>query len=311
MSYQYELEKGSRKYTCPACRRKTYVRYIDVETGEYLSDEVGRCDREVKCGYHQKPRDYFLKSGENPFNKRHECKDKRTTEVKAPDEKPFFVPDVLFRKSLQHYEQNSLFLFLCELFGLDKAEELCTWYCVGTSRYRPGACVFWYLDDSGKVTRGKVMQYDETGHRVKANGSTHSVHKLMKLGGLPELHLYGLHLVRLDKTLPVAIVESEKSAILTAGYFKNFVWMATGSLSTLTGERLEPLQNREIVLFPDGGAFEKWQEKAESLSRRYNIRCSDALERSLTDEQREAGYDIGDFVVDAVRGDRRARAGFG
>lgn len=99
----------------------------------------------------------------------------------------------------------------------------------------------------------------------------------MKLGKLPELHLYGLHLLRLDQRRPVAVVESEKSAILAAWYFREYLWMATGSLSTLTAERLLPLKGREIVLFPDGGAFEIWQQKAESLSRRFNIRCSDVL----------------------------------
>lgn len=309
MSYQYELEKGSTKHICPACRRKTYVRYVDVETGEYLSDEVGRCDREVKCGYHQKPRDYFLKSGENPSNKRLLWNDRKAKGTTKPIEKPVFVPDEVFRESLKQYEQNMFFRYLVKLFGIDRAMELCTWYCVGTSKHWPGACVFWYVDHFGRVTRGKVMLYDQTGHRVK--GCTNSVHHVMKLGKLPELHLYGLHLLTLDKLLPVAIVESEKSAILAAGYFEGFMWMASGSLSTLTAERLLPLQGREIILFPDGGAFEKWREKAESLSRRYNIRCSDALERSLTDEQREAGYDIGDFVVDAVQGDRRVRASSG
>ena len=295
MSYQYELEKGSVKHICPVCNRKTFVRYVDVEAGEYIADEVGRCDREVKCGYHQKPRDYFLKSGENPFNKRPESKNKRTAEVKAPDEKPVFVPDEVFRESLQHYERNWFYLFLVDLFGTDRAEELCTWYCVGTSKHWQGACVFWYVNHIGRVTRGKIMLYDQSGHRVK--GYTNSAHSLMKLGKLPGLHLYGLHLLRLDNTLPVAIVESEKSAILAAGYLKGFLWMATGSLSTLTEDRLRPLHNREIILFPDGGAFEKWQEKAESMSRKFNIRCSDALESCLSDEQRKVGYDIGDFIA--------------
>ena len=304
MDFRFELEKGSRKCTCPACRRKTFVRYVDVETGEYLSGEVGRCDREVKCGYHQKPRDYFHLTGEKSFQKWTLSNDRKAKGATRPIEKPVFVPDKVFRESLQHYEQNMFFRYLVQLFGIDRAMELCTWYCVGTSKHWQGTCVFWYVNHIGRVTRGKIMLYDQSGHRVK--GCTNSVHHVMKLGELPELHLFGLHLLMLDKSLPIAIVESEKSAILAAGYFKNFIWMATGSLSTLTAERLLPLQGREIILFPDGGAFEKWREKAESLSRRFNIRCSDTLERRLTDEQREAGYDMGDFVTDVFRPKRSA-----
>ncbi len=297
--FRFELEKGARKYICPVCRRKTFVRYVDMETDDYIADEVGRCDREVKCGYHQKPRDYFHLSGKKSFQKRTISNDRKAKGATRPIEKRVFVPDEVFQESLQHYEQNMFFRYLAGLFGTEKAVELCTWYCVGTTKHYSGGCIFWYVDQFGRVTRGKVMQYDRTGHRVK--GCTNSAHNLMKLGESPELHLYGLHLLKLDTSLPIAIVESEKSAILAAGYFKGFIWMATGSLSTLTAERLEPLQNQGIVLFPDGGAFEKWQEKAERMSRKFNIRCSDKLERRLTDGQREAGYDIGDFVSDALR----------
>ena len=103
MSYQFELERGSTKHTCPECKRKSFVRYVDTEYGQYIADEVGRCDREVKCGYHEKPREYFQLSGENTFHKQrisNDCKAKGTT---RPVEKPVFVPDKVFRGSLQNY----------------------------------------------------------------------------------------------------------------------------------------------------------------------------------------------------------------
>ncbi|MBK6544272.1 MAG: hypothetical protein IPG12_03180 [Saprospiraceae bacterium] len=31
------------------------VRYIDSETGNYLPEQFGRCDREIKCSYHLNP----------------------------------------------------------------------------------------------------------------------------------------------------------------------------------------------------------------------------------------------------------------
>lgn len=172
MGYEIRLEKGSTKHICPACKRKTFVRYVDTKTDDYIADEVGRCDREVKCGYHLKPGEYFQLSGKNPFHKRPFSNVQSTKGIKAPDEKPVYVPDEMFEKSLQHYEQNSLFLFLCELCGVNETLELCEWYCVGTSKLWPGACVFWYVDQFYRVTRGKVMLYDKAGHRVK--GCTNS-----------------------------------------------------------------------------------------------------------------------------------------
>ncbi len=47
------------RHTCPACHtRNNFVRYVN-ENGEYLAADVGRCNRESKCGYHYKPKDYF------------------------------------------------------------------------------------------------------------------------------------------------------------------------------------------------------------------------------------------------------------
>jgi len=54
--YRYILEKGSKKYHCPDCNKKTFVRYIDAQNGNnYLSSEYGRCDRESNCGYNKLP----------------------------------------------------------------------------------------------------------------------------------------------------------------------------------------------------------------------------------------------------------------
>ena len=69
MSYRFILEKYrgiSTRYTCPQCGRKhTFTRYIDTENNNnYLSDNVGKCNRLDKCGYHYTPREYFA---DNPW----------------------------------------------------------------------------------------------------------------------------------------------------------------------------------------------------------------------------------------------------
>ena len=69
--YRYQLERyrgrGTR-YSCPQCGRKyCFTRYIDTEdNNKYLSDNVGKCNRLDKCGYHYTPKQYFT---DNPHKR--------------------------------------------------------------------------------------------------------------------------------------------------------------------------------------------------------------------------------------------------
>ena len=63
--YRYSLAPYTgmnSRYRCPSCgdKDKTFTLYIDNETGEPIHPDVGRCSREVKCGYHYSPKQYLL-----------------------------------------------------------------------------------------------------------------------------------------------------------------------------------------------------------------------------------------------------------
>ena len=69
--YRYQLEIYrcvSTRYTCPQCGRKyTFTRYIDTENNnQYISENVGKCNRLDKCGYHYTPKQYFT---DNPHKR--------------------------------------------------------------------------------------------------------------------------------------------------------------------------------------------------------------------------------------------------
>ena len=73
--YRYQLERyrgRSTRYICPQCKRKqSFTRYIDTYiNNEYISDNVGKCNRIDKCGYHYTPKQYFT---DNPWKRDSGC----------------------------------------------------------------------------------------------------------------------------------------------------------------------------------------------------------------------------------------------
>lgn len=55
MKFFNKLDSSSKKFVCPNCNKKTFVRYLEVETLNYLAEGFGRCDRESECSYHKSP----------------------------------------------------------------------------------------------------------------------------------------------------------------------------------------------------------------------------------------------------------------
>jgi len=214
-----------------------------------------------------------------------------------PEREHVFIPDEMMSQSFNHYDQNNFALWLVKVFGEKTALELAFAYGLGTAKHWPGACVFWQIDEAWRVRRGKVMLYNsETGRRVKEPGNmVAGVHWLLGMADRkPEACLFGLHLTTADRSKPLAVVESEKSAIIGAGFVPEFIWMATGGKGTLNRKMLEPLQGRRIVLFPDLGAFDDWAEKAKGWP---SVEVSDLLEKRASAEERVAGLDVADYLL--------------
>ena len=106
--------------------------------------------------------------------------------------------------------------------------------------------------------------------------------------------MFGEHLLSIQTAMPVALVESEKTAIIAMGKMPYYLWLATGSLNEFKQSKLEILLGRRVVAFPDLGAYYRWQQKASTFSFRVDI--SNYLEIHATEEQKKQGLDIGDFL---------------
>ncbi|NTW87761.1 MAG: hypothetical protein HGB26_01240 [Desulfobulbaceae bacterium] len=289
--YRFELRKGGGKDRCPACRQRRFVRYVDTETGDQVADEVGRCDREDSCGYHLRPSEYFRQHGTRPELTA------KCFKVLMPEPEPSFIDVETAGRSLTGYGQNNFCQWLVRVFGVEKAFRLADSYHVGTSKHWPGACIFWQQDITGRIRGGKIMLYDaETGKRVKEPfPHTTWVHKVLKFEPYHlKQCLFGEHLLQSDEGKPVAVVESEKTAIVAAGFVQEFIWLATGGKGLLNREKIQALRGHEVTLFPDLGAFDKWRENVKGLQ---GVRVSDILERRASESDRVDGLDLADFLL--------------
>ncbi len=141
----------------------------------------------------------------------------------------------------------------------------------------------------------------ENGMRVKEpfNHVTW-VHSLLRL---PEFNLrqcfFGEHLLPMNRGKPVAIVESEKTALVAVYYLPEYVWLATGGKNgCFNAEALSVLRGCQVILYPDIGATEHWRQKLRLL-RSLGIEASifNFLEEVATDDERTAGLDIADYLL--------------
>lgn len=282
MNYKYTLDKSSKKFHCPLCCKKTFVRYVDVETKEYLDSIIGRCDRESKCGYHITPNG-------NKTIVNLDC-----IELK---QEPSCHHDSVIGYFGRHYTDNNFVKYLQKYFCNTDIKKVIQEYFIGTSTHWNGATIFWQVDEQMNVCAGKVMLYDKnTGNRVKKPyPHINWMHKVLQTNDFVlQQCLFGIHnLCDYDKGSTVCIVESEKTAIMMSIIFPSFLWLATGSKANLKELLLRPLKEYNIIVFPDKTEFEDWNTKVIQLKKKgFSISCSELLEH----KNLEDGSDLADLL---------------
>jgi hypothetical protein len=284
VEFKYILEKynGRNRFKCSSCGHvKEFARYIDSETGEYLADHVGRCNRESSCGYHYTPSEWIKDGGV--------VKDAAESDFKMPKEEPLpisYIDTQMFFESFKSVETSHFGEFICSLFGKEVAHDVLLNYMVARSKGNNGKdCIFWRVDINDNVRSGKIMRYNpETGKRDKEYICAVSgiINKRREKEGLKPLRFeqcfFGEHLLAHSPEKPVAIVESEKSAIIASVYMPQFVWIATGGASGCKWREYDVykvLKGRTCTFYPDNGFFNKqskktcfqeWSERVERIA---------------------------------------------
>jgi hypothetical protein len=299
-----QLKKyNGHKDICPSCGQRSFTPYVD-EAGNILDVNVGRCDRESKCGYHQTPKQFFI---EHPDMSIEDWRDSKPRHINldVPKKELCLIPMELIDKSVTADRDSALQVYFHT--HLSKADaDLLDWsaeeYRVGVTK--EGATIFPQIDVEGRCRTAKIMRYDSTtGHRLKGQaGAIDWVHSRMKKSGdLPQdweltQCLFGEHLLKKHPHQPVAVVESEKTAVICSTFLKEFVWVATGGKSQLN-ERLDVLKGRKVLVFPDSDGYEEWCYKAEQFHD-LDINVSDLVHLNATKEERERQIDLADLIIE-------------
>ena len=204
--------------------------------------------------------------------------------------------------------------------------------CRAARRYRLGATknggvIFWQMDAEGVIYDGKVMYYREDCHRDKLHHPTWVSTLLTRRHHWPDADrlttrhcFFGTHLLERRRTTDqrgrfygsgerkVAVVESEKSAVILSELFPHYLWLATSGMGNVQPDSFRPLRGHRVVLFPDtdpdGTAYRRWYEAAQTVIQQPfwegspPITVSPLLELHATPEQRAAKIDIVDFIFD-------------
>ncbi|TCO07029.1 DUF6371 domain-containing protein [Natronoflexus pectinivorans] len=335
--HRYSLEKGSKKHLCPECGKKRFVRFVDNETGDYLPEQYGRCDKGDGHYFVNPYSDGYAKAiREQERGNRSELpnnwKPQRKKGTPQHETKPVFFDFDTFKQTLQpeRYEKNTfiqnLFYRVQFPFEVDEVTKVIQAYRLGTVAigYRAGANTFPFIDIKGNVRAVQVKQFDKQNHTTGTD-FLHSIiekHHDRNNKPLPEWLeaymkqdkriscLFGEHLLSKYHSNPVALVEAPKTAVYGTLYFglpktpESLIWLSVYNKSSFSFDKLKVLKERFVYVFPDlskdGNTFKEWETKAKEYESRLpgtRFIFSDLLEQLAPERDKSEGYDLADYLI--------------
>lgn len=325
LAHYRDVKRHGWNRTCPACGKQEFSPYIDIYKGVPIDDKTcGRCNRETHCAYHKPPREWFyehrserrewLPREEYIARKRQERKESFEARRRYEEEqrkRPRFDPhageqhpDVqAYLDQMSEWCQqwqsaaNALATYLYSLAPHEQVDAMLARYRTGSTH--DGRIIYWLIDQHGRVRTGKFMRYGPDGHRLKDQaGAINWVHAVKGLEQLADQCLFGEHLL-MDHTGTIALVESEKTALILAIKYPHILWIATGGKKGFMHDRLWPLCGREVYVLPDADALDEWTQKAEGFNREHGYRLivPDEYRTMCTPQAREHKWDLADMLL--------------
>ncbi|AWW32417.1 hypothetical protein DN752_20980 [Echinicola strongylocentroti] len=302
--YKWTLETGSKKYPCPGCQKKTFVRYVFADTRQHVGEQFGRCDRENNCGYHRAP-EKDVEFPPHPPTKR-----------KLPPP-TVITPDEEYMQGIKNKQATNFHDFAKGKLGIT-AEHLQAWG-VGT-KWKFTAFLSTTKDQ--RTVNAKFVAYTSEGKRNKETGTDGTPKFIPHYLGKAYLRnmkvetdnarledwqdyykfercFYGEHLF--DTKRDTCLVESEKTAVLAAFFFPNYNWLATGGNNGMTFDHFKLFYGytgRIWNLVDNDQAGIKKSKTVAWLDKLAEMR--DNKEKILSVnlfEKKPAGWDLADAII--------------
>ena len=287
----FHKQEGHERRACPACNPE---KEKNLPFGFNHDQGIGYCH---KC----EGRFKGVRHGERADTK--DAQDHKP--LKKEPNLPSTISYEVVSRTLQversfeyRLQTNSFLRFLANHFGRNTAKRLADFYLIGTSREFGGSPVFWQIDHDFNVRSGKIIGYNsDTGKRLNYMTWVHAAYKAIdkRAFNLSQC-LFGAHLIP-DSEGPFAIVESEKTAVIASYYLPEYTWLATGGKSNLKAEKLSPLKDYPVILYPDLNAADEWEEQIRSLKGHFKIEVLRFLEQTATTEEKQQGLDLADYLL--------------
>lgn len=245
---------------------------------------------------------------------------------------PTIIPASSVARFESAYNRSFLFDFIASRYGKHKADTVFHLYGVGAcSRWHDFAenttTLFIQKDIQGRIRQMNAILYNpETGKRRKekveffdskaGKNKKREKYPPNKLG-MPHLkHLginesdiellqcfFGEHLLN-GNNKPVAIVESEKTAMIASLHYPQYIWLATGGSFGVGLPRSETwgvLKGRQVIMFPDTDKRMEWIDLSAMLE---DITGEDVEFIDITNGQQVPEgmekYDLADLLLDVV-----------
>lgn len=309
---------GRWKWKCLACDKKggDILSFVaEIEGSNIKSDFVEVVKKAAAiCNLSHLLSDDEQGDEQNEQPDREPKKSKQSTTLPTP---PHYLNTEMERMS-REIEVTNLYAYLCtrwdkyEVLRVMNAYKVGRGYYVNTKTFKMSdkpaniqntiyCSAFPSIDIGGNCHAIKIIPYPaDDHHRIQnyPSGVMTWIKPDQNTGAY-----FGTHLLPLYPSAPVAIVESEKSAIIGTLFAPEYVWIATQGKGNfdIDSEKCRPsieaLRGRELHVFPDVGGVQDWSSYADKLrAEGFNVKLRDEV-ISLLPYDENFKPDIADVIV--------------